>query len=130
MSAGTLGSRGGSPRRAGRATPHGATQGRLPRSARASARGMRLAAGERWRMEHRSRVPEPGDVLGGKYRVDAIVGRGGMSVVYRATHLDLDRQVALKVLSPDALRVPEYVARLKHEARAVARIRSEHVVRV
>jgi serine/threonine-protein kinase len=81
-------------------------------------------------MEHAIRSPEPGDVVGGKYRVDAVVGRGGMSVVYRATHLDLDRQVAIKVLSPDALRVPEYVARLKHEARAVARIRSEHVVRV
>jgi serine/threonine-protein kinase len=71
-----------------------------------------------------------GVVIGGKYRVDGIVGRGGTSVVYRATHLELDRPVALKILSGDALRVPEYVARIRHEARAAACIKSEHVVRV
>jgi len=71
-----------------------------------------------------------GDVLAGKYRIDAVVGRGGMSVVYRATHLHLEQLVAIKVLSANALVMPEYVARLKREARAVSRIRSEHVVRV
>ncbi len=73
---------------------------------------------------------EVGDVVGGKYRIDAILGRGGMSVVYRATHLDLDQLIALKVLAPEALLLPGYVERLKLEARAVARIRSEHVARV
>ncbi|HSO33829.1 MAG TPA: serine/threonine-protein kinase, partial [Labilithrix sp.] len=72
----------------------------------------------------------PGDIVAGKYRLDAILGRGGMSVVYRATHLDLDQPVALKVLSTEALLLPGYVQRLKREARAVSRIRSEHVVRV
>ena len=72
----------------------------------------------------------PGDVIGDKYRLEAVIGRGGMSVVYRATHLELEQQVALKVLSAEALVLPEYVVRLRREARAVSRIRSEHVVRI
>ncbi|MBS2018203.1 MAG: serine/threonine protein kinase [Deltaproteobacteria bacterium] len=71
-----------------------------------------------------------GDVVADKYRVDAVIGRGGMSVVYLATHLELDQQVALKVLSAAALVLPEYVVRLRREARAVSHIRSEHVARV
>jgi eukaryotic-like serine/threonine-protein kinase len=77
-----------------------------------------------------SALPAPGDVIAEKYRVEAVIGRGGMSVVYRATHLQLEQQVAIKVLSAEALLLPEYVVRLKREARAVSRIRSEHVVRV
>jgi serine/threonine protein kinase len=75
-------------------------------------------------------MPVTGDIIADKYRVEAVLGRGGMSVVYRATHLELDQQVAIKVLSAEALLLPEYVVRLKREARAVSRIRSEHVVRV
>ena len=75
-------------------------------------------------------VLAPGALVGGKYRVDAVLGRGGMSVVYRATHLELDQPVALKVLSERALLLPGYVQRLKREARAVSKIRSEHAVRV
>ena len=77
-----------------------------------------------------STMPVAGDIIADKYRVEAVLGRGGMSVVYRATHLELDQQVAIKVLSAEALLLPEYVVRLKREARAVSRIRSEHVVRV
>jgi serine/threonine-protein kinase len=77
-----------------------------------------------------SPMPVPGDVIADKYRIEAVLGRGGMSVVYRATHLQLDQQVAIKILSAEALLLPEYVVRLKREARAVSRIRSEHVVRV
>lgn len=75
-------------------------------------------------------IVAPGDVIADKYRIEAVVGRGGMSVVYRATHLHLDQLVAIKVLSAAALVMPEYVARLKREARAASRIRSEHVVRI
>ena len=75
-------------------------------------------------------LPRIGDVVADKYRIDAVIGRGGMSVVYLATHLELDQHVALKVLSAAALLLPEYVVRLKREARAVSHIRSEHVARV
>ena len=75
-------------------------------------------------------MPVAGDIIADKYRVEAVLGRGVMSVVYRATHLELDQHVAIKVLSAEALLLPEYVVRLKREARAVSRIRSEHVVRI
>lgn len=78
----------------------------------------------------RSSMPDIGDTIGGKYVVDGILGRGGMSVVYRATHRELEHEVAVKVLCDAASSQPEYVARLKQEARIASRLRSEHVVRV
>jgi serine/threonine protein kinase len=72
----------------------------------------------------------PGDVLGGKFRIERVLGQGGMGVVVQAMHLQLDQRVALKFLLPDALVHPETVARFAREARAAAKIRSEHVARV
>jgi serine/threonine-protein kinase len=71
-----------------------------------------------------------GDVLDGRYRIDAVIGRGGTSIVYRATHMMLERECALKVLSPAAARLADNAARLAREARVTARLRSEHVARV
>jgi serine/threonine-protein kinase len=71
-----------------------------------------------------------GDVLGGKYRVEKVLGVGGMGVVVAAMHLQLDQRVALKFLLPAATANPEVVARFAREARAAARIKSEHVARV
>ena len=72
----------------------------------------------------------PGDVLAGKYRVERVLGAGGMGVVVAAHHLQLDERVALKFLLPDALQNPEAVARFVREARAAVRIKGEHVARV
>lgn len=72
----------------------------------------------------------PGDVLAGKFRIERILGRGGMGVVVAATHLQLDEKVALKFLLPEALKHPEAVARFEREARAAVKIKSEHVARV
>src|SRR6185436_11511659 len=81
--------------------------------------------------EARDRSPvQPGDVVGGKYRVDRILGSGGMGVVVAATHVELDQPVALKFILPDALTGAEAVERFLREARAVAKLRSEHVARV
>jgi serine/threonine protein kinase len=71
-----------------------------------------------------------GDVLAGKYRVEKLLGMGGMGMVVAAHHIQLDERVALKFLLHDAMRVPEAVARFVREARAATKIKSEHVVRI
>jgi serine/threonine protein kinase len=72
----------------------------------------------------------PGDVLAGKYRIERILGIGGMGVVVAAMHLQLDEKVALKFLLPAMLRNREVVSRFAREARAAVKIKSEHVARV
>ncbi len=71
-----------------------------------------------------------GDVVGRKYRIDRVLGEGGMGVVVAATDTQLERRVAIKFLLPGALANPEIVARFSREARAAAKIHSEHVVRI
>jgi serine/threonine-protein kinase len=71
-----------------------------------------------------------GEVLAGKYRVERVLGMGGMGVVVAATHLDLLELRALKFMLPTALENAEAVERFLREARAAARLRSEHVARV
>jgi serine/threonine protein kinase len=71
-----------------------------------------------------------GDILAGKYRVERVLGVGGMGVVVAAHHIQLDEKVALKFLLPDALGNAEAVARFAREARAAVKIKSEHVARV
>jgi serine/threonine-protein kinase len=73
---------------------------------------------------------QPGDVLGGKYRVEKVLGEGGMGVVVAATHLQLDQRVAIKFMLPSAFENPEALARFNREARAAVKLRSEHVARV
>jgi serine/threonine-protein kinase len=72
----------------------------------------------------------PGDVLAGKYRVERVLGQGGMGVVVAAHHLQLDTKVAIKLLLPEMLEHPESLSRFEREARAAVRISSEHVARV
>src|SRR5580692_10668265 len=72
----------------------------------------------------------PGDVIAGKYRIDRVLGRGGMGVVVAATHQQLDQKVALKFLLPEVVAQEDLVARFLREARAAVRIHSEHVSRV
>lgn len=71
-----------------------------------------------------------GEVFAGKYRIDRVLGQGGMGVVVGATHLQLEERVAIKFLLPSALDNKEAVARFAREARAAVRIKSEHVARV
>ncbi len=72
----------------------------------------------------------PGSLIADKYRIEKLIGVGGMGIVWKATQLDLDRPVAIKIVRED-LPDQELVAeRACHEARASARLRSEHVVRV
>jgi eukaryotic-like serine/threonine-protein kinase len=71
-----------------------------------------------------------GDVLAGKYRVERVLGSGGMGVVVAARHIQLEVLVALKFMTEQAGRDPDLVARFLREARAAARLRGEHVARV
>lgn len=68
-----------------------------------------------------------GAVLAG-HRLDAIVGRGGMGVLYRATHIALDRTVALKVIVPALAADPAFRERFMDESRNAARIDHPNVI--
>jgi serine/threonine-protein kinase len=69
-----------------------------------------------------------GDVVAERYRIEAMLGEGGMAVVYRVTHTHLRKSYALKVLQPEWSSLPEMVARFEREAIAAGRIQSPHVV--
>jgi serine/threonine protein kinase len=73
-----------------------------------------------------------GDVIAQKYRVEGIVGRGGMGVVVSARHIQLGQTVAIKLLTlpPDEDRRDEAIARFLNEAQAAAKLRGDHVVRI
>ncbi len=69
-------------------------------------------------------------MLAGKYRVEKILGYGGMGVVVSAFRGDLEQRVAVKFLSQQAAERPDAAERFRREARAAAKIKSEHVARV
>src|SRR6185312_1307279 len=71
-----------------------------------------------------------GEVLDEKYRLEHLLGNGGMGAVYLATHLGTERYVALKLISPQFMRNNEFVERFKREARAAGRLRHPNVVDV
>lgn len=72
----------------------------------------------------------PGQIYLGKFRIEKIIGEGAMGMVAEATHLALEERVALKFLRRSALARPDIVARFAREARAAAKIKSDHVARV
>ena len=80
---------------------------------------------------HNEVVPEltPGELLGG-CRVEAVIARGGMGIVYRATQLHLQRPVALKVIAADRASDPEFRERFERESRMAAAIDHPNVVPV
>ena len=84
-------------------------------------------------MDVRSQAPAGvavGDVIAGKYRVERVLGQGGMGMVVAATHIDLDQLVAIKFLLPAAAANASAVERFAREARASAKLRSDNVVHV
>src|SRR5918997_3439574 len=71
-----------------------------------------------------------GQVLDEKYRLERLLGQGGMGAVYLATHLGTERFVALKLIAPQFMRNEEFVERFRREARAAGRLRHPNVVDV
>jgi len=70
------------------------------------------------------------EILDGKYRIEQMLGEGGMGAVYRATHLGTKRTVAVKVIHPQLSSHREFVARFQREAEAAGRLRHPNVVDV
>lgn len=82
-------------------------------------------------METSPQVPvSPGDVLLGKYVVERVIGAGGMGVVVAVKHRDLQELYAMKFMLPAALANDQAVDRFVREARAAAKLKSEHVAKV
>ncbi|WP_437937292.1 serine/threonine-protein kinase [Sorangium sp. So ce341] len=75
-------------------------------------------------------IPTPGEIVGGKYRIEHVIGQGGMGVVVAARHTTLKRRVALKFLLPEENRDAQDVTRFLREAQAAAAITSQHVAHV
>ncbi|HEX2872800.1 MAG TPA: serine/threonine-protein kinase [Polyangiaceae bacterium] len=73
---------------------------------------------------------QQGDLLAGKYRVEQVLGAGGMGYVVAALHEQLGQRVAVKLLVPELCENEDSVTRFLREARAAVKIQSEHVARV
>src|SRR4029077_2295923 len=74
--------------------------------------------------------PPSGPLIGGKYRLNRMLGRGGMGAVFEATHIGIDRKFALKLMHTDKARAPDSEARFEREARAAGRIGHPNIVAV
>src|SRR3954451_25003621 len=71
----------------------------------------------------------PGTVFD-RHRIDSVVSRGGMAFVYRATHIALERPVALKVMAADLVKEPGFRERFQRESRIAASLDHPHIVHV
>jgi serine/threonine-protein kinase len=76
-----------------------------------------------------AQLPKPGDTVDGKYRLEHLLGKGGMGAVFAARHIKLGHAVAIKVMLADSGNA-EAAQRFVNEGRAAANIQSDHVVRV
>lgn len=81
-------------------------------------------------MNEGPRIPQPGERIDGKYRVVREIGVGGMGVVYEAIDESLDRRVAIKLVAPTFATFDEHQERIQQEARAMAAVQHENVVRI
>lgn len=72
----------------------------------------------------------PGAVLDGRWRIETLLGTGGMGSVYRAEHVHVGRKAAVKILHADLLHSPSERERFRREARIATRLASPHVVEV
>jgi serine/threonine protein kinase len=75
-------------------------------------------------------APQAGEIFAGKYRIERVLGVGGMGYVLAATHVQLDERVAIKLVLPELARDGNTVQRFVRERRAAVKVRSEHVGKV
>jgi serine/threonine-protein kinase len=82
-------------------------------------------------LEHATPTPgQTGQVLDGKYRLDALLAEGGMGAVYRATHVMLGKTIAIKLIRSAIVASPEIVRRFQREARAATALNHPNIVSV
>lgn len=74
-------------------------------------------------------LPKVGSLIAGKFRLEELIGEGGQAFVWKARHLELDAEVALKILR-NASKDPTQIERLRKEARAVVKLNHPAIVRV
>jgi tRNA A-37 threonylcarbamoyl transferase component Bud32 len=74
--------------------------------------------------------PRIGCVIDGRYRLLDVIGRGGMGAVFRAEHMLMHKEVAIKILHPELGRIDGVARRFEREARSVSRLSHEHIIRV
>src|SRR5437870_494261 len=80
--------------------------------------------------ERESLVTADARMLGGRYRIEALLGQGGMAQVYRGEDTVLNRPVAIKVLAQQYAKDPAFVQRFRREAQAAAKLNHANVVGV
>src|SRR5258707_1623701 len=68
-----------------------------------------------------------GKVLSDRYRIESVLGEGGMGAVYLAEHVLMHKRLAVKVLHPEMTRMPEMVARFEREAMSAANIEQPNI---
>jgi tetratricopeptide (TPR) repeat protein/TolB-like protein/predicted Ser/Thr protein kinase len=73
---------------------------------------------------------QPGSDFGLRYRIESLLGRGGMGLVFKARDRELDRIVALKLLRPELTANPQAMGRFKQELLLASRISHRHVLRI
>ena len=71
-----------------------------------------------------------GRTIGGRYKIESLLGQGGMSSVYKATDPNLQRTVAVKLIHPHLSQHAEFVKRFEQEAAAVAKLRHPNIIQV
>jgi serine/threonine-protein kinase len=72
--------------------------------------------------------PLVGRIVDGRYRIEEVLGEGGMGLVYRARHAVLGRQLAVKVLRPEFSRDHEVLARFRQEAQSASAVGNQHII--
>lgn len=71
-----------------------------------------------------------GHTIDGRYKIEALLGQGGMSAVYKATDPNLQRTVAIKIIHPHLSNDPQFVRRFEQEAAAIAQLRHPNIIQV
>src|SRR5690606_24563515 len=72
--------------------------------------------------------PMVGTTIDGRYRIEKVLGQGGMGVVYTATHAVLGKRLAIKVLKSDVSKDQEIIQRFRQEAQSASAIGSQHII--